>query len=47
MKPKIWRKDGWWHCSYYPKASIETARGKTPYLAWYVWKYRGLSNVSA
>ena len=42
MKPGIWRRDGWWYCSYYQRASIETYRGKTPYLAWYSWKYKGV-----
>ena len=42
MKPRIWRRDGWWYCSYYQRTRIETYRGKTPYLAWYSWKYKGV-----
>lgn len=42
MKPKIWRKDGWWYCGYYHHVVAESSKGKTPYLAWYSWKYNGV-----
>lgn len=46
MKPRIWKKGGWWFCSYYPKSSCEDfSRAKTPLLAWYYWKYKKVSDV--
>lgn len=38
MKPKIWRQDGLWICAY--NRNDVAGRGFTPYLAWYVWRYK-------
>lgn len=41
MKPKIWKQGSKWLCSYYHHTLPDEASwGFTPYLAWYMWKYR-------
>lgn len=47
MKPKIWREGNWWFCSYYQRYWSDRSKGKTPYLAWYNWKYKVLPDASA
>lgn len=40
-KPRIWKRGSMWFCSYYKnELQEESGRGFTPYLAWYIWKYR-------
>lgn len=43
MKPKIWCRNGWWYCSYFPHAedpiSLGAAYGPCPRVAYLNWKF--------
>lgn len=45
MKPRLWFRQGWWHCGYLYGAAksvydIAVFRGATPYQAYNAWKFR-------
>lgn len=39
-KPKIWKSEGLWYCSYYRNSSVGAYHGLTLSQAYAAWKWR-------
>ena len=44
-KPKIWRVNGVWFCSYYRNSPSTAATGDTPRNAYVAWKWRQVQHL--